>query len=44
MINDASIKNEAPYCYRNLDDCLALLGDLIVIEKNFSPFVYLGQI
>jgi len=44
MIKDASIKTEAPFCYRDLDDCLNLISDLIVIEKRFSPFAYLGQI
>lgn len=44
MISDASIKTEAPFCYRNLDDCLTLIDELIVVEKRFSPFAYLGQI
>ncbi len=44
MIKDESIKTEAPFCYRNLDDCLNLISDLIVIEKKFAPFAYLGQI
>lgn len=44
MIKDASIKTEAPFCYRDLDACLALISDLIIIEKRFSPFAYLGQI
>ena len=44
MIKDESIKTEAPFCYRNLDDCLSLISDLIVIEKKFAPFAYLGQI
>lgn len=44
MIKNASIKTEAPFCYRDLDACIALLGDLVAIEKRFSPFAYLGQI
>jgi len=44
MISDSSIKTEAPFCYRKLDDCLALIDELIIIEKRFSPFAYLGQI
>jgi len=44
MISNASIKTEAPFCYRDLDDCLNLMPDLIKIEKRFSPFAYLGQI
>jgi RNA-splicing ligase RtcB len=44
MISDASIKTETPFCYRNLDECLALIDDLIIIEKRFSPFAYIGQV
>jgi RNA-splicing ligase RtcB len=44
MIKDTSIKTEAPFCYRDLDTCLALIDDLIIVEKRFSPFAYLGQI
>jgi hypothetical protein len=44
MIKNASIRTEAPFCYRDLDACLALIKDLISIEKRFSPFAYLGQI
>jgi len=44
MIKNTSIKTEAPFCYRDLDDCLNLIDDLIIIEKRFSPFAYLGQI
>jgi len=44
MIKNASIKTEAPFCYRNLDTCLELIKDLITVEKRFSPFAYLGQI
>jgi RNA-splicing ligase RtcB len=44
MIKDVSIKTEAPFCYRDLDACLTLIDDLILIEKRFSPFAYLGQI
>lgn len=43
-IKNASIKTEAPFCYRDLDACLFLIADLITIEKRFSPFAYLGQI
>ncbi|MFO8066589.1 MAG: RtcB family protein [Bacteroidales bacterium] len=44
MISDASIKTEAPFCYRELDDCLVLIDELIEIEERFTPFAYLGQI
>ena len=44
MISDASIKTEAPFCYRELDSCLMLIEDLVTVEKRFSPFAYLGQV
>lgn len=44
MISDASIKTEAPFCYRDLDSCLNLIQKLVIEIKRFSPFAYLGQI
>ncbi|MEM6629804.1 MAG: RtcB family protein [Bacteroidota bacterium] len=44
MISDNSIKTDAPYCYRDLDDCLALVADLVEEEKRFQPIAYMGQI
>ncbi len=44
MISNASIKTEAPFCYRNMDECLNLINELITIEKRFMPIAYLGQI
>ena len=43
MISNDSIKTDTPFCYRDLDSCLALIDDLIVIDKRFSVFAYLGQ-
>lgn len=43
-IKNESIKTDAPFCYRNLDDCLTLIDDLIEIEQRFKPIAYLGQI
>jgi RNA-splicing ligase RtcB len=42
-ISDASIKTEAPFCYRDLDACLRLLDGFVVEERRFAPFAYLGQ-
>lgn len=44
MISNASIKTEAPFCYRDLDECLKLIEKLVVEVRRFSPFAYLGQI
>ncbi len=43
-IANESIKTDAPFCYRDLDDCLALLDGLIEVEERFSPIAYIGQI
>jgi RNA-splicing ligase RtcB len=43
-ISNDSIKTEAPFCYRSLDDCLKLIDSLVYEIKRFSPFAYLGQI
>jgi len=44
MISDASIRTEAPFCYRDLDSCLQLIAGLADEVKRFSPIAYLGQI
>lgn len=44
MISNNSIRTEAPFCYRLLDECLELIDDLVVEEGRFSPIAYLGQI
>lgn len=44
QIGDESIKTEAPFCYRDLDECLSLIDDLIEVKNRFKPLAYLGQI
>ncbi|HOR00308.1 MAG TPA: RtcB family protein [Anaerolineae bacterium] len=43
-ISDASIRTEAPFCYRDLDACLGLIGELCEEVERFAPFAYLGQV
>jgi len=43
MIANDNIKTDAPFCYRDLDSCLALIDNLIHIENRFSVFAYIGQ-
>ena len=43
MIANENIKTDAPFCYRDLDNCLDLIDDLIEVDKRFSVFAYLGQ-
>ena len=44
MISNESIKTDLPFCYRDLDDCLLLIDDLINIEHRFRVIAYMGQI
>ena len=44
QIGNESIKTDAPYCYRDLDECLSLIDDLIEVQNRFKPMAYLGQI
>lgn len=43
MIANDNIKTDAPFCYRDLDSCLELIDNLIIIDKRFSVFADLGQ-
>jgi tRNA-splicing ligase RtcB len=43
-IADESLRTEAPYCYRSLDDCLALLGGLVCEVERFAVVAYLGHL
>lgn len=43
-ISDASIKTEAPFCYRNIDDCMNLLGDIVEEVEGSVPIAYIGQL
>ena len=43
MIANENIKTDAPFCYRDLDSCLALIDNLVRIDKRYTVFAYLGQ-
>jgi RNA-splicing ligase RtcB len=43
MIANENIKTDAPFCYRDLDSCLGLIEQLIIVNKRFRVFAYLGQ-
>jgi len=43
-IQNSSIKTDAPFCYRDLNECLGLIDDLIVVEDRYKPIAYIGQI
>lgn len=43
-ITDASLRTEAPICYRNLDDGLALIPHLVEEVERLAPVAYIGQL
>lgn len=44
QISNASIKTEAPFCYRNIDDCMNLLNGVVTEVERFIPIAYIGQL
>lgn len=43
-ISDSSLRTEGPHCYRDLDQCLNLLGPTIDQKERFSVLAYLGHL
>lgn len=44
QITDASLRTEAPICYRRLDDGVALISGYIEAVERFVPVAYIGQL
>jgi len=44
QIKDSSLKTEGPYAYRDLESCLELLKDYIIVKERFSVIGYLGHL
>lgn len=43
-IQDASLRTEGPYAYRDLDACLELLDGYIDEVERFSVIAYMGHL
>lgn len=43
-IDDASLRSEGPYAYRELDECLSLIGDYAEESERFRVAAYLGHL
>lgn len=43
-IKNESIKTDAPFCYRNLYECLSLIEGFIEEIDRFTPLAYIGQL
>ncbi len=44
FLGDASLTTEAPYAYRDLESCLALVSDYVEEVKRFSVVAYAGHL
>ncbi len=43
-IQDASLRTDGPFAYRDLDDCLALLAGYVEEVERFSVVAYMGHL
>ena len=43
-VNDASLRTEGPFAYRDLDECLALLDGYVDEEIRFAVVAYMGHL
>ena len=43
-VEDASLRTEGPYAYRDLDDCLSLITDYVEETARFAVVAYMGHL
>jgi RNA-splicing ligase RtcB len=43
-VEDASLRTEGPFAYRNLDDCLVLIQDYVDVVARFGVVGYMGHL
>lgn len=43
-LDDASLRTEGPYAYRDLDDCLAMIAGYVEEVDRLTPFAYMGHL
>ncbi|MBA4104819.1 MAG: hypothetical protein C0485_03595 [Pirellula sp.] len=43
-VDDASLRTEGPYAYRDLDECLALIGEYVDVVARFAVVGYMGHL
>ena len=43
-VKDASLRSEGPYAYRELDDCLGLMGGYVEVVERFGVIGYMGHL
>lgn len=43
-VEDASLRTDGPFAYRDLDECLALIGDYVEVVARFAVVAYMGHL
>jgi len=43
-VEDASLRTDGPFAYRDLDECLALIGDYVDVVARFAVVGYMGHL
>ena len=43
-VEDASLRTDGPFAYRDLDECLALINDYVEVVGRFSVVGYMGHL
>lgn len=43
-IEDASLRTDGPFAYRNLDECITLIRDYIEVVERFAVIGYMGHL
>jgi RNA-splicing ligase RtcB len=43
-VEDASLRTDGPFAYRNLDECMALIQDYIEVIQRFAVTGYMGHL
>ncbi len=43
-VDDASLRTDGPFAYRDLDECLELISDYVTVKDRFAVIGYMGHL
>jgi hypothetical protein len=43
-VEDASLRTDGPFAYRDLDECMALIQDYVDVDVRFGVVGYMGHL
>ena len=43
-LEDASLRTEGSFAYRDLDECLLLLDDFVEVQQRYRVLAYMGHL